>query len=367
LFQSTTLASGTVYPIYAEPIHHAAKLQELQREKKIKELLEYVINTNSWMAEKSKQLDSKSKVISAEQWLSLLDEIEKKAEAVGYQPSADERKSMQGIKRFFSTADKRSGTMVGKVVQLVQQHAEAPVAMVIGAAHTDGVCRLFDEQKTAYTLIRPNSLGASKYDANSISFAAFGRKGKKLSVDAQGFGALLDDRKRPPPVVSTPWFQAKADLYVVTDIIAAAATSQDNRVKPPFGLDPEKDLNLGMVRVDPSTLERVGDDVMFKVLVSVDPRNPTELWVRTRSFGTALPTGNIADVGDQEIEKLLLEAWGGGDGKQPPGGRDPARFDENPDRPGGPPKPPGPPLVQVSSDTLAMASRVRETIVRKEI
>ena len=184
--------------------------------------------------------------------------------------------------------------------------------MVIGAAHTDGVCRLFDQQKTAYMVITPNSLETSMGEANSIVIAAFGRKGKKQSVDAQGLGALLDGRKKPQPVVPEHWFQAKADFYFITGIIAEAAA--------PLTAETERSLVSTQRRISswawfksilPPSM-RVGDDVMFKVTVaSLNPGgNPKEFWVRARSFGTALLTPGPVVAGDDEIERSLLAAWG---------------------------------------------------------
>ena len=43
----------------------APKLRELQRDKKNKELIEYVVKSNPWTAEKSKQLDPNSRIISS--------------------------------------------------------------------------------------------------------------------------------------------------------------------------------------------------------------------------------------------------------------------------------------------------------------
>src|SRR5262245_23329027 len=146
---------------------------------------------------------------------------------------------MADIRRFFEARHKASDTMVAATLQVAPLNAPSPVAMIIGAAHTDRVCRLFEAHNRAYVVVAPTSGGVG--EKSSLSSAAFERKMELRSVDEQGLGALLDGRKKatgkkkPPPVLKEEWFRLKTEVALVGQKMAAGGAGQPPK-DPPFGL-----------------------------------------------------------------------------------------------------------------------------------
>jgi hypothetical protein len=115
--------------------------------------------------------------------------------------------------------------MVAHVAELLEQASGTPVTMIIGAAHTELVAQLFTEKGVSFAVIRGNSLAENR-DNGDLHYQAYDRKTQSRTVDQAGtLGALLDDRKKPRPVIFETWFQSKAYIFLLLDRIARAAAA----------------------------------------------------------------------------------------------------------------------------------------------
>ena len=111
------------------------KANELLNADKILEGVEYIISTDEWTSKEYALISDNTQVVSAEGWLKILDEIEAKASSVGADIPADNKQGMSDLRKFYATASQRSITMVDNTLAIASPNA--PIAMVIGAAHTE--------------------------------------------------------------------------------------------------------------------------------------------------------------------------------------------------------------------------------------
>src|SRR5207244_11694214 len=134
--------------------------------------------------------------VQMEDGLAAAEAVEKKAAEVGAPISQAERDLMADLKRFFASRRHASDTMVAAATEVAGRSPGAPTALVIGAAHTAQVCRLFEQRQQPFVLIAPQTTGPD--DRSQLSARAFARKGLKLSVDEGQLAALLDGRDAKP-------------------------------------------------------------------------------------------------------------------------------------------------------------------------
>lgn len=202
------------------PEHHQ-HIQQLSQQKKIRELVEYVISLDAWAKERDARM-KKETGSSIEQTLATLQEIENRATVVGAEIGDDERSAMAEAKAFFAAAEKRTGTIVQATLEM--KKAMPLVAMNVGAAHTEGVRRMLDEAKATYGVLTPLSL-AKDLKAGDLSYEAFNRKNKQQSVMwlGKGLGSMLDGRHKYRPNVGMKWFQGESQLRFVTALLARAS------------------------------------------------------------------------------------------------------------------------------------------------
>jgi hypothetical protein len=347
---------GIEDPARAGP--HAGKINALQQQKKTKELLEYILTIDPWVAEKARLMRRQEAPVQAEEWVAALTAIERKAAEVGAQIPAEDRQNMTKLIAFFQMADDRSRTMVAATASVASRSPKAPVAMIIGAAHTSRVVELLEAGRQPYVVISPLSLSNNVQTA-SLSHEAFGRKGRRLSVDESGLGTWLDGRKKPPPVIGESWLRAKAGLFLLTSRVAvrAAGGGQPPPPKePPFGLA-ASELEAPLARVVAGTIRREEDDVVFQAVVFPDDEaRKRALWVRTRATGAPVTAQQDADV-----ETLLTAALDKARAEPPASST--RRTDSEPAKT----EPaPATPLVQVSSDAIARFS-AKESGVKESL
>ncbi len=358
------------------------KVERLQNSEDAKELLEYVVSVDKWCNNVYKKLTDASSFMQLEETLQLIDEIEQKALAVGYQPDEDTAAMMKGFKSFLRARDNASRTMVAATAGLAAESGDSPIAMIIGAAHTDQVCRELDVHALTYAVIRPVSLDGSNSASGRMVFQALNRKRDLKSVDVNKIGAWLDGRIKPQPIVSKKWFQAKSEMYLLTDLVAESAVARGGN--PPFGLT-EAELDIGLARVDRSTIELDDDDVSFRIFVfkgKRDERRPGDTedeekwdayWCRAKFVGSdPLPQSLSRDIDVSKEAERELSDWlaavrsepktSRGDG----GPRDPTNRSRSED-PEGAQRTNVTPRAHVSSKTIAVFATSKDALADVQI
>lgn len=248
-----------------------SKANELLNAKKTLEGVEYIISTDDWTNKEYALIKDKTKIISAESWLKILDDIEAKAVSEGAEITSENKQAISDLRKFYVIASQRSRTMVNNTLAIVSPNI--PVAMVIGAAHTELVVDLLTKKGVSFAVIRSNML-ANNLENGDLSTEAYNRKSHQLSIDLPGtLGALLDGRKKPQPVINKTWLQSKYTIYIVADTIARAVASGK---KPPFDDIIPDSQN---VKVDKSSITIKGNVVFFSITAPDNKNKPVTIWV----------------------------------------------------------------------------------------
>lgn len=333
--------ASTAYIIYLYEIaathitaDEIAKANELINANSVLEAIEFVINTNEWTSEKYALITDETSIRSVEDWLVLLDDLEAEASRVGANITEQDKTNLQELREFYSKASIRSETMVNEMLRLAATYPEIPLALVMGASHSEQISREFTEASVSFVVVRPESL--TREDSSSLSYEAYNRKISGQSVDSiVSLGALLDNRKKPRPVLDQTWLRSKAETYLLTALIA------DNKSEehPSFSSQISSQLaQLQYVRLIPDSYRLLNDDKFFAVRVQVENLDkPIEIWVRA----TTKPSKNTMTL-EQALDAVFLSA-----------------FVRNilPQTVTGPPK-----LTQITSNVVAIFSIEEETV-----
>ncbi|HUT36263.1 MAG TPA: hypothetical protein VNE39_22435 [Planctomycetota bacterium] len=293
------------------------KLEGEAKQKKLSEMLDYILAADPWTDARAKAMRDveAARKLSAEQHLARVEEIVERARTRSAELSAEERRAMEANLAFWRGRIAASRTMVESAGRIADQAGVSVVAMIIGAAHTQGMCRMLREQGRPFAVITPLAL-LNREEASDLPWEMFERKEQRLSVYSEGFmETLLKAFKKPEPVTSEPWLQAKAELYLFTDRIAKAIlvpSPPPGGGKPPFGFATGA-LNGRWVAIDPSRIRIVRDKeedpnsgraVLFPAVLNYnDPAKRTEIWVKAGLNSTPVPGRER-----QSVESMLLDA-----------------------------------------------------------
>jgi hypothetical protein len=288
------------------------EFNRLIEEDKILEAIEYVIDTDEWSSDHYQQLTDDSTVTPIEVSLDLAIEIENKAAEVGAEIDDELKGNFQEYKKFFEIASQRSDTMVNKTLPLLEKYPDKPIGMIIGAAHTDKVAKLFSQQGIAYAVIRQKALITEEH--GELNGDAYDRALQGVSVAEAGqLGALLDSRRKPRTVIERPWYQANAQIRAaIIELVRAVA----NNANPPFDKEPY-DLQTKFAKSDYSNISINWDT--FKIHSELEPKeiefsleavidgNGTTRTVWIRAAQTDEPTGDETNTSLEELLSKLAE------------------------------------------------------------
>jgi hypothetical protein len=259
------------------------KANELLNADKILEGVEYIISTDEWTSKEYALINDDTQIISAEGWLKILDEIEEKASSVGADIPADNKQGISDLRKFYATASQRSITMVDNTLAIAPPNA--PIAMVIGAAHTELIVDLLTKQGVSFAVLRSNAFDKN-LENGDLSSEAYDRKSQKLSIDQPGtLGALLDGRKKPQPVIGETWFRSKTETYIIADNIARYVAG-GGKLPLPDDVIPE----TGNVSLDKSSIEIKGSVVFFSVKAKDDNDKQITVWVGVQANKESVDT-----------------------------------------------------------------------------
>lgn len=315
------------------------EVNELIDQDKDDEAIDLIMGSDDFTDQMYDRLFRSTEGLSCEGLVNDIDEIEARAAEVSVEIDREDRDNLQGYRTFYQTCSDRSATMVENTLDLVQRPAAALVAMTTGAAHTDRIKELLRGADVAFAVIQAKSFGEDSRNGD-LSTAAFERALAGSSVDSFGSpGALLDGRKKPPPVVGELWYQSKADLFFLTTRLARAARQGE---PPPF----DETLNdilprLQSVTLLPETVQMVGNDVVFAVEAVDNNSRPTVIWVRARAE---------KDLAEMTLEERLFQGRANVQQKDAPSDKEPVASE-------------APVLEVVSTDTIAKFSHDQSAIL----
>ena len=315
------------------------KANDLINQDKILEAVEFIISTDEFTKEVYARLNAPDVILSVKELVEIIDEIEARAAEVEADITPEDKANLEALRTFYQTASLRGHTMVTNVLALVEKSPGVPVAMTIGAAHSE-VSDLFADADVSFAVIRPNSLAENREEGD-LSFKAYDRKLLQLSVDPPGsLGPLLDGRRKPRPVIGEVWLKSKAEMYLlITRIARAFAQGQ----LPPFE-EALSDVLPGLrnVTLIPDTIQVDGNDVIFSIRALNNNSQPVQVWVRTRVDRA---------IAEKTLKERLFEALSNVQDRETPDQREaePTEFK--------------PILIRVSSDTIAKVSTDQAAIV----
>lgn len=340
------------------PPKQARQVNELLRAQNEKKVAEVIGDSDPWLRDRYQKLQGGS-ALAAEEMITLLQEIEAKANQVGAEIDEEQRANIHSQIDFFKIVSQRSCTMVKNTFSLNKHAPESPVALIIGTAHT---CRVVDLLKAAgasYVVISPLSLN-DPLKMGDLTRPMYERKIALKSVDGSGLtGAFLDGRHKPGVVLGKQWFQTKTELYTATALIVGAASSGI----PPFGGLRSELQVFRSINIDRSSFKAIKKGrqirVMYKLTALTDERDPrrsVEIWAggwkeTPKPAGAKTPASLHDEAADLEklIQRVLLDERG----------KPPLKPESDPCA-----KPGEAVILQLSSETKAAFSTDRAAVER---
>ena len=137
------------------------------------------------------------------------------------QLSPESRTDWDSWLRFWRGLAQGNQTMLAAISAVVQK-SSSPVAMVIGAAHTQGIGNLLVSAGRPFAVVTP--LALKHNDKRGDLEQSYDLKDQGFSVQAKGWlmttiiAAVPSRTKKPEPVIfPVPWFEIKAQIYQFTD------------------------------------------------------------------------------------------------------------------------------------------------------
>ena len=237
---------------------------------------------------------------------------------------------MNKVLNFFETASKRSVTMVNNLLDLPLESGK-PVAIIIGAAHTDQVLRELKSRDVKFVQITSIALNPSY---GNLSNEAFDRKNntKWARINPGTLGGILDTQRKPPPTVETLSAHSYASMIYASILIAQVAdedkTEPNGKWTVPTTLLSQLS-SLPEFKVDQDSFLRNGKDVIFRASLKDTNGRDKEVWARVGTQNTPTQARDLEAKLHQAIADLSGDRGGRIPPRKPPSNSEPAK-DEGP-------------------------------------
>jgi hypothetical protein len=277
------------------------KINALITDKKEEEAFEYIKNSDPWVRRQFETFAQSS--ISTKELAQQVREIQAEAQKLGVEVEPEVRDGMQKTLGFYEAATQRSITMTNYMVSLVGSNPAPPAAMLIGAGHSKEVMDQLRSRGVSCALLRPIAFNPS---FASLSLDEFERKNDlKWARIANGtIGRLLNSKRKPPSIIETPTAQSYASAYMAVMVVSEAARG-GKRVPD----DVQTQLaSLPELRIDFSSFELDGYDVIFRMWLTGTDKQEKEVWARA---GTA-ETQEQAKTIEEKLRQAIADLGGGG-------------------------------------------------------
>ncbi len=302
------------------------RVNDLIAQGRQEQAIDLVLNADPWVKKQYDALKSREITSSKADTAQLL-EIQKKASEVGAQIEAEDRADLEQELKFYQTATKRSATMAGHVLELPNLQPGAPVAMIIGAAHTEEVIEALNARNISFAVVRPIDLNP-KY--GNLSEEQFERKlnGKWAQQSPGTLGQILNGVRKQPPIIERATTHAVASMHFAGILLAEAARAAGsgsggggigNRHTVSGGSFPD-DIwpllaALPEIRIDRKSIKRDGYDVIYLGFLKQDDGSEIDTWghVGTTSHAEeieSLELKILKRANDLKMNVILLPSGG---------------------------------------------------------
>ncbi len=283
------------------------KASELLQQDKKKEAFDYLMNADPWLKKRYEDLKKQS-VKSAQQEIARLRELQSRAREVGARISSDAEANLEAELQFLRTADQRSSTMVDGVLGLPGAGTSEPLAMCIGAAHTERVVELLAQRNIGFAVIRPNDLNPKH---GSITGEQFERKsGGKWARNSPGtLARLLNDSRKPAPVIERTTGHSYASMILAGMLIAKGGRGGSGGGRFPDNIWPVLS-GLPDIRLDRDSFATDGYDVIYRAWLKQDNGGEKEVWARVGTLSNS-PTARTIKTLEEKLLQACADLGGG--------------------------------------------------------
>jgi hypothetical protein len=235
-----------------------------QKEEKIFELQKQIILADPWAA-KRLSVD-KCEFKSTEDEIRIIKEVRDEATRIGIESEQRLTDALNENIRFLEARSAASKTMVTNALSIANTQA-SPIALIIGAAHTERVFSLLKEAKRSTTVMRNLALArcdhSSDMDYNTYEAVQQGRSVGDGAADSWLAGSWLAGtfgaKIRPQPRIGLPVNQAKDELYSTLSqlgdsVLRPAAAGGSGGGDRPGGVKNLAGASPDPKKIDPKTL-----------------------------------------------------------------------------------------------------------------
>jgi len=281
------------------------KTNELVKENKMDDARKYLFSRDPWVKKKFASVNGPAKR-SIGLLIRDVRDIQKKAGDLGINIDAATKSDMSALLNFYEMAHTRSKTMVRNALQMGRGNRHAPIAMTIGAAHTDAVLSLLEESKVTYVHIAPKHLEADFGMFSTEQYKALIKR--KWARESKGtLGVMLNAHRKPRPKIETASAKSYANLNLAA-ILIADAMGGNNRIPD----DIWREIgSLEGVRIDRGSFEESDGDVIFRAELQDTDENWISVWTRVGQTNS--------EKTNAELEEKLLQSLADiGAGNKPP-------------------------------------------------
>lgn len=288
-------------------------VNKLLSENKKDEAFNAIMSSDPWVQEYYK-LGEQDSMRPIEEEKKILLDIQNKADEVSADVDADAERKMEALLKFYDTASQRSVTMVERTLAIPKPNPDAPVALIIGAGHTERVLKELKARDAKYAVLTPLN---SEY--GNLSAEQFERKnrGQWARTSPGTLGAILNSERKPSPIIEKPTSQSYASMYMAAIELSKAVRSGKRvpeDVRAELAALPETDIDL-------KSVERDGMDVLFKARLRTPGGGEKEVWARVGTVESSEEARNLEQKLLQNIADLEGRAQpdpGGGGSQIPP-------------------------------------------------
>ncbi len=273
------------------------EVNELASKGKHEEALEAVLDADPWVREQIESFENVAGSIEAAE--QRIRDIRAKARQLGVHIDPEVEEGLEKSIHFYGIASERSVTMSEYVLELAKSTLDAPIAMIIGAGHSERVVEILRDNDVSFALLRPIDLHP---DYANLTPEQFDRKNKRLwSRTSEGtLGRLLNAQRKPRTIIDTTTGKSYASVEMAAKLVAEGVRN-GKQVPESVRIQLE---SLPALRVDWDSFSQDGYDVVFRVWAKDTNGEDREIWVRAGTTDSAEQAKTLEQKLFQQIADL---------------------------------------------------------------